>query len=123
MTKTAKTKSNSLGKRKNLFSQRLKTGPVTLTVVVIFLVCLLSLFFLAQVFQSSTKGYEITDLEKRIKNLEEENKSLEIRAAELKSFENIKNEADKLNMVQSNKIVYIRQSGTSVAVANPEEIE
>lgn len=113
--------STSIGRKKRLFSQRLKTGPVTLTVVVIFLVCLLSLFFLAQVFQSSTKGYEITDLEKRIKDLKEENKSLEIKAAELKSFENIRNEAETLNMVQSNKIVYIRQGGTSVAIAQDIE--
>lgn len=120
MTAAFKASNNSIGKRKGLFSQRLKTGPVTLTVVVIFLVCLLSLFFLAQVFQSSTKGYEITDLEKRIKELKEENKSLEIRAAELKSFDNIKNEAEKLNMVQASKIVYIRQSGSSVAVASPD---
>lgn len=114
------TKSNdsSLGKRKSTLSYKLKTGPVTLTVVVICLVCLLSLFFLAQVFQSSTKGYEVTDLEKKIKELKEDNKSLEIKAAESRSFENIKNEAEKLNMVSADKIVYLRQSGSSVAVAN-----
>jgi cell division protein FtsL len=108
----------SLGKNRRGFSSRLKSGPVTMVMVVIFLICVLSLFFLAQVFQSSTKGYEITELHNQIKNLEEQNKSLEIEAAELKSFENLKNEADTLNMVGTNNIVYIKRSGTSVAVAN-----
>lgn len=114
------TKSNDvkLGKRKKSLSRKLRTGPVTLAVALIFLVCLLSLFFLAQVFQSSTKGYEISELESDMEELKEQNKALEIKAAELRSFENIKNEAERLNMVQAERIVYIRQSGTSVAVAN-----
>jgi len=114
------TKSNevSLGRRKKMISRKIATGPVTLAVALIFLVCLLSLFFLAQVFQSSTKGYEISELESDMEALKEQNKVLEIQAAELRSFETIKNEAEKLNMVQANKIVYIKQSGTSVAVAD-----
>jgi cell division protein FtsL len=88
-----------------------------MVVALIFLICLLSLFFLAQVFQSSTKGYEISELEGKMEALKEQNKELEIKAAELRSFETIKNEAEKLNMVNANRIVYIRQSGTSVAVA------
>ncbi len=108
----------SLERREKIIPHSLKAGPVTLTVILISLVCLLSLFFLAQIFQSSTKGYEITDLERRVKDLKEQNAALEIKAAELRSFENIKNEAEKLNMVQANKIVYIKQSGRTVAVAN-----
>ena len=88
----ARSSSISLNKRRRGFSSRLKSGPVTMVMVVIFLICVLSLFFLAQVFQSSTKGYEITDLQNQVKNLEEQNKSLEIEAAELKSFENLKND-------------------------------
>ena len=107
----------SFEKRKKSFSNHLKSGPVTMVIVVIFLICVLSLFFLAQVFQSSTKGYEMTELENKIKDLKEQNKSLEIKSAELKSFENLKNEANILNMVPANKIVYIKRSGTSVAVA------
>jgi len=114
----ARSSNISIGKRKRGFSSRLKSGPVTMVMVVIFLICVLSLFFLAQVFQSSTKGYEITELHDQIKNLEEQNKSLEIEAAELKSFENLKDEANTLNMVNTDNIVYIKRSGTSVAVAN-----
>lgn len=112
--------SNNLtpGRRKKLISRKIRTGPVTLAIITITLVCLLGLFFLAQVFQSSTKGYEITDLEKRVEELKEQNKLLEIKAAELRSFENIKSEAEKLNLIPSNEIVYIRQSGRSVARAN-----
>ena len=114
------TRSNniSIGKNRKGFSSRIKSGPITMVTVVIFLICVLSLFFLAQVFQSSTKGYEITELQNQIDDLEEQNKSLEIEAAELKSFENLKNEASSLNMVSTDKIVYIKKSGTSVAVAS-----
>jgi len=114
------TRSNevAVGRRKKVISRKMVTGPVTLAAALIFLICLLSLFFLAQVFQSSTKGYEISELESNMDELKEQNKSLEIRAAELRSFETIKNEAEKLNMVQAERIVYIRQSGTSVVVAN-----
>lgn len=110
--------SKNLKKKEKIILYNLKAGPVTMTVILISLVCFLSLFFLTQIFQSSTKGYEITELEKKAKELKEQNKALEIKAAELRSFENIKNEADKLNMVRTNKIVYIKQSGRSVAVAN-----
>jgi cell division protein FtsL len=108
----------SVGRRNKIIPRNLKAGPVTLTIVVITLVCLLSLLFLAQIFQSSTKGYEITDLERKVSELKEQNKALEIKAAELRSFENIKSEAEKLNMVRADKIVYVKQSGRSVAVAN-----
>ncbi len=112
-----KSRNISFGKRRQGFSSRLKSGPVTMVMVVIFLICVLSLFFLAQVFQSSTKGYEITDLQSQVKELKEQNKSLEIKAAELKSFENLRDEATTLNMVPTEKIVYLKKSGTSVAVA------
>lgn len=110
--------SENLKRRGKIIPHNFKAGPVTLTVILISLVCFLSLLFLAQIFQSSTKGYEISDLERKVKELKEQNKVMEIRAAELRSFENIKNEAEKLNMTQANKIVYIKQSGRSVAVAN-----
>lgn len=117
MKKLSIAKSSNASYRKSIFG-RVKSGPVTMVMVVVFLVCVLSFFFLAQVFQSSTKGYEITELQNKVKDLEEQNKSLEIEAAELKSFENLKSEAETLNMVSTSEIVYLKKSGTSVAVAS-----
>jgi cell division protein FtsL len=111
-------RSKDFNRREKMILSNIKAGPVTLVIILLSLVCFLSLFFLAQVSQSSTKSYEIADLEKKVKELKEQNKVLELKAAELRSFENIKNEAEKLNMVSADKIVYIKQSGRSVAVAN-----
>lgn len=97
--------------RKRAFNLRLKRGPYTTAIVLVIFICLLSLFFLAQVFQSSTSGYEISNLQKKADEIKEKNKALEIKAAELRSFDKIKEEADKLSMVKSEKIVYLRTKG------------
>lgn len=111
------TNSNFIGptRQKRTVSLRLKRGPYTTAVVLIILISLLSLFFLAQVFQSSTSGYEISNLQKQADELKEKNKTLEIKAAELRSFDRIRQEAEKMNMIKSDKIVYLRAKG-SVAV-------
>ena len=70
--------------------------------------------FLTQVFDSSTKGYEITELENEVDDLEDEHAKLEIEAAKLKSFENLDGEADKLNMVPIKSVVYLTRTGTVV---------
>lgn len=102
--------------QKRTANLRLKSGPYTLAIVLIILICVLSLFFLAQVFQSSTSGYEIAKLQKQADELKDQNKSLEIKAAELRSFDKISDQAKKLNMVQSDKIVYLKAKRIEVAI-------
>lgn len=104
------------GIRKKTISSKINLGPVTLTIITIVLVCLLSLFYLSQIFTSSTKGYEMSDLEKRASGLREENRKLEIKAAELKSYKLLEEEAKKLNMVSPEKIIYISRYGGTVVV-------
>lgn len=113
-----KAKITRLREERQTLGYRFKSGPVTTAIIIIALACLLSLFFLIQVFQTSTKGYQISDLKAKAQELKESNKNLEIKAAELRSFENIRNEAEELNMVEADKIVYIRAGTASVAVAN-----
>lgn len=84
-------------------------------VVVIVLICLISLFFLAQVFQASTKGFEISNLQEQAEELKEKNRALEIESTDLRSFEKIQREAEKLNMVKTEKIVYMRSDGKMAA--------
>lgn len=105
------------GVRKQTLPKKLKTGPVTLTIVTLILVCLLSLFYLAQLFDSSTKGYQMSDLEKKTEELREANRKLQVEAAELKSYRNIEEEARKLNMLPSASVVHISRVGGTVVVA------
>ncbi|MDD3498706.1 MAG: septum formation initiator family protein [Candidatus Moranbacteria bacterium] len=65
---------------------------------------------------SAVKGYEIRKVEKEIEDLRKENKKLQIEAAELNSSYNIENEAQNLNMVKAEDVVYISESGQAVAI-------
>lgn len=111
------TNTNKQGIRKQTLSRKIKTGPVTLTIITMILICLLSLFYLAQLFDSSTKGYEMHELQKKVEELRELNRKLEIEVAELKSYKHIEEEAKKLNMVPSISVVYISRVGSHVVVA------
>ena len=105
-------------KRKKTIRGKLATGPVTIAVVTVVLFCVLGLLFLAQVFQSQTKGYDLVELNERIEDLKDDNKELEIKAAELRSIDKIKESAEQLNLVETKDIVYINRMGNSVVVVN-----
>ncbi len=105
------------GVRKQTLPKKIRTGPVTLTIITLILVCLLSLFYLAQLFDSSTKGYQMHDLEKKVEELRDANTKLQVEAAGLKSYKNIEEEARKLNMSSSTSVVYISRVGGTVVVA------
>lgn len=108
---------NSSNRTKTI-KNKLKTGPVTLTIVTIVLFCALGLLFLAQVFQSQSKGYEVSELKTKTAELKQQNKDLEIKSAELRSIDSIKQSAKQLNLVETKNIVYINKIGNSVAVVN-----
>ena len=108
--------SGKKGKRRKTIKSSLKTGPVTLAIVTVVLTCFVALMFLRQVFDSSTKGFEITELQQQIDGLEQDNARLEIEAAKLKSFENLEDEAKKLNMEPTKAVVYLTRTG-AVATA------
>ncbi len=84
-----------------------KIGPVSLNFLTITIICLLALFYLIQSQQSSVKGYQIKDLEEEKQAAVEKNEGLQVKAAQLKSIENIKNAADSLEMVPSTELNYL----------------
>lgn len=106
------------GKKKKVLPKNFKIGPVTFVVVVAGMFAFIGFLFLVQLFQSSTKGYEITELRYVADELKEENKRLEIKAAKLRSFENIDESVEKLNMVKSDNVVYLKKTGGTIVVAN-----
>jgi len=106
------------GRKRTSMPKNFKIGPVTFVVVAVGMFAFIGFLFLAQLFQSSTKGYEISELRSSVDDLKEENKRLEIKAAELRSFENIDESVEKLNMVKSDNVVYLKQAGSAIVVAN-----
>ncbi|MDQ1283673.1 MAG: hypothetical protein QG620_21 [Patescibacteria group bacterium] len=69
------------------------------------------IFYLYQVNDLATKGYEIKESEIRIQNLERENKKMQIREVELRSMYNIENAAMDLDLVSSSKTDYLEADG------------
>ena len=93
------TKSNSekFGVRKQGIKTSVHLGKITLGVITLSLIFLLGLFYIAQVNNTSTLGYNINDLEKRIQNLQEDQQSKEVQKAKLQSIHGLETESVKLN--------------------------
>ncbi|OGI28488.1 MAG: hypothetical protein A2288_00015 [Candidatus Moranbacteria bacterium RIFOXYA12_FULL_44_15] len=69
-------------------------------------------FYLYQVNDLATKGYDIKEAEVRIQNLERENKKMQIREVELRSMYNIENATEDLDLVSSSKTDYLEADGS-----------
>ena len=86
-------------------------SPKSVTVVLIFLAFIFGSFYLYQVNDLATKGYEIRDIENEIKKLKADNEKNKIQEVELKSMHNIEKVAQDLNLVSSKGSTYINLKG------------
>lgn len=66
-------------------------GPISNTIMLVVLVCLLGLIYLTQVTKTNALGYRINDLKTQSDKLKNENDDLAINAARLQSLERVKN--------------------------------
>lgn len=73
----------------------------------LLLLVVLSVTYLFQVNGSSTKGYEIKKLERRLFDLKETNKRLELEAASFQSTQYIESTVKILNLVPAAGIRYV----------------
>lgn len=92
----------SWGKNQNTTSFNTETralGPVSNTIMLIVLACLLGLLYLTQVTKTNAYGYQINDLQKQQSAAQEENSELEVASARLQSMERVKNSEVAQNMV------------------------
>lgn len=79
----------------------------SIVAVLFFMILLLGSFYLYQVNDLATKGYEIRDIENEIKNLKADNEKNKIKEVELKSMHNIEKIAEDLNLVSSKNSTYV----------------
>ncbi|MFA5926514.1 MAG: septum formation initiator family protein [Parcubacteria group bacterium] len=108
------TNSNSVSfgeRKKTVKPNSLKVGNITLNFLVAALICLLGVFYIFEVNNMATKGYDIKKLESQIGDLKKENENLQIRSAELKSMYNIEEKTKELNMVAPKDISYLNVPG------------
>lgn len=66
-------------------------GPVSNTVLLIVLACLVGLLYLTQVTKTNALSYTISDLQSQQTSLQTEHDDLQITAARLQSVERVKN--------------------------------
>lgn len=102
-------------KTKRVNSQNCR-GSVTFSskatvIILVFMAFVCGSFYLYQVNDLATKGYEIRDIENEIKKLKADNEKNKIQEVELKSMHNIEKVAEDLNLVSSKDSTYINLKG------------
>ncbi len=74
-------------------------GPISNTIVLIVLACLLGLLYLTQVTKTNAYGYRINDLQQQQSQLKAEQNDLEVASARLQSLDKVKNSEVARGMV------------------------
>jgi cell division protein FtsL len=104
------TYSSSLATNRNRFSgrnqntvslalDRKRVGPVSNTIILIVLGCLLGLLYLTQVTKTNTYGYEINNMQTQQQQLQDQQQNLAVTSARLQSLSRVQSSAIDKSMV------------------------
>lgn len=95
-------RNQSFGRNQNTarFKSDARTlGPVSNTIMLIILACLLGLLYLTQVTKTNAYGYQINELQQQQSQLKDENAELQVSAARLQALDKVKNSEVSKSMV------------------------
>lgn len=73
----------------SMAEQARSIGPVSNSIVLVILSCLLGLMYLTQVTKTNSSGYKIDQLKKEYSQLEKDHSQLELSAARLQSIDRV----------------------------------
>jgi cell division protein FtsL len=76
-----------------------KLGPVSNSVILIVLACLLGLLYLTQVTKTNAYSYQIDSLNKQQQQLQDEHANLELASANMQSVDRVKSSPQATAMV------------------------
>ncbi len=76
-----------------------KLGPVSNSVILVILACLLGLLYLTQVTKTNAYGYRINELKTKTTKLQQEHDQLEVTSARLQALDRVKNSDVAKNLV------------------------
>lgn len=104
------TYSSSLSVSRQRFTQRgqnavsfrdkeTRLGPISNTIAIVVLLCLLGLLYLTQVTKTNAFGYRINQLKTQATNLQQEHDQLEVASARLQALDRVKNSDVAKNLV------------------------
>jgi hypothetical protein len=89
------------GRNQNAVSFRTKErtlGPISNTIILIVLACLLGLLYLTQVTKTNAYGYKINDLQTKQTQLQTEHDDLEVASARSQSLDRVQNSSVAKNL-------------------------
>jgi hypothetical protein len=66
-------------------------GPISHTVLIAIMLCVLGLIYLTQITKTSAYGYQINDLKNKQEKLADQKRDLEVESARLQALERVKN--------------------------------
>lgn len=101
--------------KKEKANKRSRLITLNLQAVIIGMVVLMGFTYLVQVNRVSTSGFEIQELEQRVKGLKKENSKLELEAARLESLNAIAERVQELNLVSTEKVDYLEIHDSQLA--------
>lgn len=82
------------------FNEQVRTlGPISNTIMLVILSCLLGLLYLTQVTKTNANGYTIDGLSKQHTQLQKEHEELELAAARLQSIDRVAANQNSQNLV------------------------
>lgn len=82
------------------FNEQVRTlGPISNTIMLLILSCLLGLLYLTQVTKTNANGYTIDGLSKQHTQLQKEHEELELAAARLQSIDRVAGSQNSQNLV------------------------
>lgn len=98
----AMNRSRFTGRSQNTVSFRVTTrafGPISNTIILIVLACLLGLLYLTQVTKTNAYGYQINGLQQHQSELKTQNADLQVASARLQSLSRVQNSAEAKALV------------------------
>lgn len=92
----------ALGRRQNTYAVRnqnvvsfrrtdRRLGPISNTIILVVLACLLGLLYLTQVTKTNSYGYHINSLQQQQAQLKSQNQNLEVASARLQAVSRVQN--------------------------------
>lgn len=102
---------------RNIHFKKNQRGKIVTSLLVILAILILGFIYLIQANSGVTKGYQISDYQKTLKQVNNTEQELQIQAAQWQSLPYLKELIDKLDMVKVEKISYLNMADEEVAAA------
>lgn len=91
---------------------RAKVSKLTMVFILLGFISCAGVMYIFQINKLATMGYEIKEKERQIEDLRKKNETLQIRAAELRSMQNLEADKEQMKMKKPVNTTYIEVGGS-----------